>query len=360
MKKIIVFLLLSVLLQACSEEIETYTVTEESIVESVYSSIVVEPLDLYKVNASTTGFIDELKVKIGDEVALGQLLISISDVQSANNADNAKLAYEMAQTNYRGEANVLEDLKLQMKDAVLKRNNDSINFERIRILYSKGLATKLEFEQAEMVYQLSKSQSSMLESKIKRSEIELKNAVKQSKNNFSSSMSHFEDGLIRSKIQGRVYDVFKEPGELVSPMEPLAIVGSASKFIIKMRVDEVDITRVKLGQQIVVSLEAYNSQTFKAKVTRISPKMDAQTQTFEVEGEFVDIPESLFMGLTGEGNIVINQREKVLVIPLEYLEDGKYVYTAAGKTEVNVGARSLSHVEILSGVKVGDQLTKPE
>ena len=360
MKILIAFFFLIPLLMACSEEIDTYSVTEENIVESVYSSIVIEPSDLYKVNASTTGFVDELKIKIGDDVDLGQLLISINDVQSANNANNARLAYEMAQTNYRGEANVLEDLKLQLKDALLKSSNDSVNFERISTLFSKGLATKLELEQAEMVYQLSKSQRSMIQSKIKRSEIELKNAVKQSKNNFSSSQSHFEDGLIRSKLQGKVYDIFKEPGELVSPMEPLAIIGSRDKFVIKMRVDEVDITRIKLGQEIIVSLEAYNTQTFKAKVTRISPKMDMQTQTFEVEGEFEDLPESLFMGLTGEGNIVINQREKVLVIPLEYLEDGSYVYTAAGKTEVKIGARSLSHVEILSGVKVGDELTKPE
>ena len=144
-------------------------------------------------------------------------------------------------------------------------------------------------------------------------------------------------------VASRVLEVYPTDVQMISP-----------------EVDEVDITKVKLGQTIVVALEAYKRKTFKAKVTRISPKMDAQTQTFEIEGSFIDAPDALFMGLTGEGNIVIVERKNALVIPLEYLIEENSVQTANGKVKVKIGSRSLSHVEILSGLNEGDVILKPE
>ena len=88
--------------------------------------------------------------------------------------------------------------------------------------------------------------------------------------------------------------------------------------------------------------------------------MDARTQTFEIEGKFIKAPKTLYMGLTGEGNIITRKRESVLVIPLEYLIDGGSVETDAGLVKVKVGLKSLSHVEIISGLKKGDIIYKPE
>lgn len=365
MKNLFVYIKCAVLLVAliifsgCSEEREKYTVVEEQIVESVYSSVVIEPQMIYKVNASNVGYLDELNVATGDTVDVGQLLFSIRDIQSANNANNARLAYEMARNNYQGDANLLEDLKLELKDAQLKLTNDSVNFKHNEELYKNGLVTKFERDQSEMVYEASQSRLRLINNRISRSESDLKTTLSQAKNNLNSSMSRFEDGIIRSRLSGIVYEIFKEPGELVSMQEPVAIIGSQDKFVINMRIDEVDITRVKIGQKIVVAMEAYRDQSFEAKVTRISPRMDTQTQTFVVEGEFIEKPEALFMGLTGEGNIVVSEKDKALVIPREYLIGGTQVETSVGMITVRTGAKSLSHVEIISGLKAGDVIIKP-
>ena len=124
-------------------------------------------------------------------------------------------------------------------------------------------------------------------------------------------------------------------------------------------IDEVDITRIKKGQKIVVTLEAYKSQSFEAKVTHITPKMDGRTQTFEIEGVFVDFPSELYMGLTGEGNIIVKQIKQALVIPREYLIDLNKVETENGMKKVKIGVQSLSHVEIISGLKEGEEILKP-
>lgn len=344
----------------CSDEPEGYVVKKSDIVESVYSSVIVEPKDLYIVNASNSGYIDELGAKTGDDVALGEIILTVRDIQSNSAASNAKLAFDMAQSNYNGNTNVLEDLKLELANAELKRGNDSTNFSRSKKLYKEGLMTKLEYDQSELAFESSKTQIRLLKNKIKRSEKDLQTSLLQAKNNYKSSLSRSEDALVRNKIDGKVYDVFKEPGEFVMMQEPVAMIGSKNSFIIKMRIDEVDITKVRLGQNIIVALEAYKDRTFEAKVTRISPKMDEQTQTFEIEGEFVKAPDALFMGLTGEGNIIIVERKSALVIPLEYLIDDNSVKTANGIVKVKTGTRSLSHVEIVSGLKEDDIIYKPE
>ncbi len=344
---------------ACSEERATFTVKKSSIVEAVYSSIVVEPYEMYNVNASVPGYLDVLTAKIGDTVKSNDILFLIRDITSKNTASNALLAYELAQKNYFGDQNVLDDMRLELKSAELRKRNDSIQYQRIKALQSKDMATKFELEQSELVYSASKNNFSAIQNRIRRTERELKLSMEQAKNNFNSSSARSDESTVRSRVNGIVYDIYKEKGELVSMQEPVAVVGSYDRFSIQMLIDEKDITRVKIGQRIAVTLEAYPKKVFETVVKRITPKMDSRNQTFTVFGEFVNPPESLFMGLTGEGNIIVNQIDNAVVIPLEYLLEGNKVETPIGIIKVKTGVRSLSHVEILEGVKEGDLIYKP-
>lgn len=352
--------LLLFLFSSCKEERENYTVKRSNVVESVYSSVVVEPFEMYKVTSSIAGYLDEALVEVGDTVVSGQTLFYIRDIASSSASANAKIALEIAEKNFKGDLNMLQDLKLELSNAELKRKNDSIQFYRVKNLHDKKLASGVEFEQAELMYTSSKNACANLKNKIKRTERDLKLSVDQARNNFNSSKSRSDDASIVNRINGVVYDIQKEQGEFVSMQEPVAIVGSADDFLIKMLIDEVDITKVRMGQKIIVGLEAYGNKTYEAKVSKIAPRMDTRTQTFEVEGKFTVHPEKLYYGLTGEANIVVEQKKNVIIIPREYLIDGKKVETASGIKTVKIGTTSLSHVEILEGLSEGDLIYKPE
>lgn len=356
-----VFLLLLVaLLFSCSEERETYEVKSGPVVESVYSSVSLEPKGLYQVNALIAGHIDQVFVKPGDSVHKGDVLFTIVDVQSRANSANAKLAYELAKKNYSGDINVLDDLRLELNSALLKRRNDSLNYHRNLELYENKAITTVELESSELLFKASQNNHELIKKKIQRTEAELKASLEQAKNNYTSSLSRSSDAVIRSEIDGIVYEVYKEVGELVMTQEPLSVLGSGNEFVIKMKVDEVDITRVRLGQRIFVSLEAYKGQVFKGEVTHITPKMDDRTQTFSVDGEFTEAPEKLYLGLTGEGNIVVNQRDNVVLVPVAYLTEDKKVETPEGFKAIELGIKSLNEVEVINGLKSGDLIYKPE
>ena len=351
--------LLALNLVSCSEERETFTVEKGDIVESVYTSVVVEPDELYKITASIPGYIDEVTVREGDSVYAGQAIFYVRDIASQNNASNARLALDLAEKNYRGEKNVIDDMKMELSNAKVKRSNDSIQYFRIKKLYENGAVSKLELEQMELVYTSSKNTYLTLQNRIKRTERDLKASMEQAKNNFGSTLSRSEEATVRNRVNGIMYAVQKEVGEYVSMQEPIAIVGSGTNFTLKMLIDEIDITRVKIGQRILVNLEAYGEQVFNAKVTRIAPRMDTRTQTFEVEGVFENMPSRLFYGLTGEGNIIVKKVSNAIVIPREFLIDMNKVETDAGIKKVKVGSMSLSHAEIVEGLNEGDVIYKP-
>lgn len=353
-------LILAFVLASCSEERESYSVKSGPIVESVYSSVSLEPKGIYQVNALIAGHIDQVFVQPGDSVHKGDVLFTIVDVQSRANSDNARLAYELAKKNYSGDINMLDDLELEQNSALLKRRNDSLNYFRSKELFDKNAITKVELESSELQYKASQNNHELIKKKIQRTRNELKAALEQAKNNYTSSLSRSSDAVIRSDIDGLVYEVYKEEGELVMTQEPLSILGSEDQFVIKMKVDEVDITRVRLGQKVYVKLEAYKNQVFEGKVSHITPKMDERTQTFSVDAEFTKAPNKLYLGLTGEGNIIVNEISNSIVIPLEYLVDGDQVEGPDGMKNLKLGVRSLNEVQVLEGLKDGELIYKPE
>jgi multidrug efflux pump subunit AcrA (membrane-fusion protein) len=160
-------------------------------------------------------------------------------------------------------------------------------------------------------------------------------------------------------MNGKVYALYKNPGEIVNLQQPLATVGSENRFVLEMLVDEVDIVTIIEEQQVLVSLEAYPNEIFKANVSKIYPSKDVRNQTFKVEAIFENPPPTLYPGLSGEANIIVDVKENVLTIPINYLIEGNKVKTEEGILEVTTGLQNEDEVEILSGITVETVLLKP-
>lgn len=359
LKQYFIIILLGILLSSCGEDRESIVVERADLVEAVYSSVVIEPKDLYTVKASLSGYLDEIFIEEGAIVERGNPLFWIRDVVGSSSERNAQLAFEQAKKNYSGSRSILEEIRLEVNQLALKRKNDSINLSRNESLYQSGAVTKLTLEQSDLAFQSSKTAHLASVNRLRRTEQDAKTLMEQAQNNYISSSSRSSDSRITASISGKVYNILKERGDFISIQEPIAILGSEKEFTINLLVDEVDINRISIGQQIYVNLESYPGKLFKAKVDRIIPQLDQQTQTFKVIGSFSEKPRTLYMGLTGEASIVVDERKKALVIPLEYLSPTDEVETDEGLLKVKTGIRSLSHVEITGNLKEGTRIYKP-
>ena len=352
--------LLCSLVCACDYKQDRIQPTEQTLVESVYASVTIQPDSLYQVYSVVSGILDLNKVEEGDIVVKDQALMEIINTAPKLNSSNAKLALQLAEQNYNGSSAILKSLQDEILAAQLKFQNDSINYYRQKKLWDQNIGSKGEYDAKELSFQLSKNNLQLLNNRYNQTENELKTALDQARNNYESTLVNTKDFTIQSKINGKVYALNKEPGEIVNSREPVAVLGSETRFIIEMLVDEVDIVQLKPDQEVVITLDAYDSQMFKGQITKIYPKKDERNQTFKVEAEFIEVPSVLYPGLSGEANIIIGQKSNVLTIPKNYVIDGNKVRTDDGLKEISIGLQNMEYVEVLSGLSIETNIYKPE
>jgi hypothetical protein len=153
-----------------------------------------------------------------------------------------------------------------------------------------------------------------------------------------------------------IYNLEKEVGEFISSQIPFAKIGSQNNFVLEMLVDEEDIIQIKIGQKVVVSLEAYADTSFMCEITKIYPQKDPIKQTFKVEGVFLERPTKLLYGMSGESNIIIEQKENALVIPRSLINDKSEVRTKEGLVKVKTGLKDMDKIEIINGLDLNTQI----
>jgi HlyD family secretion protein len=238
--------------------------------------------------------------------------------------------------------------------------NDSLLMLRQQNLWSQQIGTRVELEQRELAFKNSKTafEASLLRYNDLNRQLSFSSL--QSRKNLEISNIVARDFTIRSEVNGRVYSILKEQGEIVSPQVPVAIIGDAENFILELQVDEFDIAKIRQGQKILVAMDSYKGQVFVACVQKIDPIMNDRTRSFTIEADFISKPPALYPNLMAEANIVIQTKERALTIPRTFVTDDDYVITAdEQKRKVVTGLKDCQKVEIISGITAKDFILKP-
>ena len=245
---------------------------------------------------------------------------------------------------------MLEQLRINVEQTRTRLANDSLMYLRQKNLWDKGVGSKAELDNRQLAYTSARNAYQTAQKAYTETRTRLRNELRMAENELAMRRAAEGDHTVRSLVDGRVYDVLIERGELATTQRPLAILGRAHAFVLELQVDEYDIVRVTPGQDVVVTMDAYKGRTLQATITRLDPLMNERSRTFTVEAIFAD-PPLLYPNLTAEANIIIQRKERALTIPAAYLVEERYVLTGPDqRTEVEVGMRDLRKVEILAGI----------
>ena len=331
----------------------------ENITESVYAAGTIKAEGQYQVFPTVSGIVENIFVRENDIIKKGTLLMLISNQSVKINRENADLAAHYADIGVNQEK--LTDLRNNITLAESKFANDSLLLIRQSNLWKHGIGTKMELEQRQLACQNSKT---MLESaKIRYDELfrQLRFDAEQSKNNLAISRSKEGDYAINSEMDGRIYKIYPEKGEIINPQMPIAIVGDANHFRMDLSVDEYDIVKIRAGQLVLLTMDSYKGELFNARISRIDPFMNERTKTFIVEAVFMNQPPVLYPNLSVEANIIVSTKEHVITIPRNYLVDDSMVLQKNNtKKPVRVGLKDYQKVEIVSGLSTDEDIYKPE
>lgn len=248
--------------------------------------------------------IARLLVDVGDHVRAGQKLAEM---------ENSALAQAKAQYD-----------------------NNKANFERADELYKFGGESKANWESMKTAYEVSKlTYENMLE---------------------NTSLISPISGLVTA----RNYDV----GDMVVA-SPIFVVQQINPVKIYINVSESLYSYIKKGMSVDVELDAIPEKKFEGKVSRITPLVDPQTRTFEVELTVANGKEEIKPGMYARATMSYGSRKNVVVpdrAVVKMMGSGDrfiYVLKADGTVsyqKVELGRRMNDKFEVLSGVADGDEV----
>ena len=262
--------------------IETAKVGTGSVSKSVTATGTLEAITTVEVGTQVSGIVEKIYVDFNSYVKKGQLLARIDTT-------NLAAAVEQSQAS-------LDNAK-----AVL--DYQQANFDRLNPLKNKNLISQAEYD--EKVYNLNTAKASY------------KNALAQHKKN----KINLAYAMIYSPINGIVLNKAVEEGQTVAASFSTPTLFSIANDLTQMRVeanvDEADIGRVKQGQRVEFTVDAYPDLTFNGEVTevRLEPTVTNNVVTYTIIISAPNPDFKLMPGMTAETEIYVLERRDVLIVP---------------------------------------------
>jgi HlyD family secretion protein len=255
---------------------------------------------------------------------------------------------------------VLQELKAARESAQTKLEFDSANFVRYSNLLKKNATSQGEYDRIKLLYENSKNDFLLQNSRYAKTRNQLQLELENAKSQLAIAGDESGRYTVRSEVDGLVFMTAKEKGELIRRNEAIAVVGKKDAYYLQLDVDELDIQRVKVGQEVLVKIDAYPGKIFNAEIEKVFPMVDRRQQSVRADAKLKDGLPGWFSGLALEANIIIHKRDQAIVIPKNKLLPGDSVniQTDDGPKKVKVtrGAETLDEVEILEGLDTGKLL----
>ncbi|CAH0996359.1 hypothetical protein EMA8858_02491 [Emticicia aquatica] len=354
-KYLIILAIIGINFTSCRKSQENKTSPQyKQLTEAVYASGNIYPRNEYKLTANADGFLIKQTAFEGDLINKNQLIFQLESISQDARLEAASNILRQSEANFGDNSPILDELESQLKNARTKLSNDSINYARNKELFDRNATTRIEYERAELAFQTSKNDVSARRKAWLRTKNQLYVDLQNSKSNFKVNAREGDNFRIRSFEAGKIYEIYKKQGELVRKGEAVALVGDANDVYAQLAIDELDFAKVKIGQEVLIKIDVYKDKVFKAKVTKLYPKLNKADQTFRVDAEFIDEKPNTFYGMTIEANIVVSQNPRVLTIPKNYLvgSDSVWIEENGDKKKIKItkGVENLDMVEVKSGL----------
>lgn len=305
----------------------------------------VVPEDEIEIKPQISGIIEKIYLEEGAKVKAGDLIAKIKIVPN-----------EQSLNQSRG----------RVRNAEIALNNTTIEYNRNKSLFDKGVISSQDFNTLQL--QLDQSKQELSNSR----------ADYQIIRKGSAGGSASANTNIRATVAGTILEIPVEEGDQVIQSNnfndgtTIASIADLTKMIFEGKVDEGEVGKLKVGTPLKISLGAIEGAELDAKLKFIAPKGVEETGAvqFKIEGD-VEVDEDIFIraGYSANASIVLEKKDDILVISEALLQfdkktDKPYVEVATGSVEeqkwerkdIEIGISDGVNVEIVSGLTESDEV----
>lgn len=337
--------------------------TMGNVEEAVLASGALEPIRQVSVGSQATGRVVSLKVKLGDNVAAGDLIAEIDGVnqQNALRSAEADLAALRAQRAER-------KASLAYAEAVLARQKQMVG---------QNAVSRDAYENAEMTVNTTRAQIEALDAQILSSQVKVETA-----------RANLGYTRITAPTAGTVLAVVAQEGQTVNAVQSaptIVVLGDVSTMTVKAKISEADVLRVKTGQEVYFSVLGAPEQRFPGRISFVEPAPDTlKTQNMTSSSTasssasssstsavyynaWFEVPNPdgrLLTSMTAQVTVIVGRARNVVTVPSTAIRRrGPNAFVdvlgADGKPEqrkVTIGLDNKIVAEITAGLTAGERV----
>lgn len=297
------------------------------------------PLASVDIMSRVSGRLREVLVERGDPVRTGQLLAVVEDDDLLRQIRRAEAAIAVSRASVSREVATYENLAVQV--------------DRYKKLHSESLISIQELQDLESRMRVSAAQVELARAQVDQAEASL-----------SELKLQHEQTKVFSPLDGFVSVRFLYPGALVSPSVAIVRVFDVSRVKTLVPVTEDVLPEVHVGLMSAVTVDSFPDRQYKGQITRISPFLDPETRTADIEIEIDNPTGELKPGMFARVSIEARQPKPSLAIPRSALltrgnSQGVFLLDDDLKTRfvpISVGRMQGDFVEVLDGLEEGTQV----
>lgn len=362
MKLKYIFLYSIFFLLSCGRKKDEIHPVRKDVTETVFASGTLEPENKYNLTAQADGYLLELKFDLGDTVKAGQVLAIIDNKPNSISASGAGQILSLARSNAAPDGPTLMQAMQNTELMKSKSEEDSIQFIRYKKLFQTSSVSRLELENAELLSKTSKTNylNALQNYRLMKQQTEQQLINQETQSGLNNVNK--DNNEIKAVLPGRVYKKLKEVGDFVRRGDVLAVIGEPSDLYAKISIDENNISKIKLNQEVEIQLNIDKTKNYKGFVSEIFPAFDEANQSFYCKVKFKTVPEIRIASTQLQANVITSNKKNILVIPKTFLGYGnKVMVKDKGETPVETGFISTEWVEVLKGldensIVVSDQI----
>jgi HlyD family secretion protein len=329
----------------------------------------VEPIQNFEAHAPVSTTIKHLLVKEGDHVRKGQLLLQLDDADVRSQAARAQALMRSAQADNSelktgGTQEEVLTLDAQLVKARSTRDTAQRNLDAFSSLQQQGAASAGEVKQAEDALQRAQADLTLAERKRKDRYSQPEVAKVQAQGTEAQAAYDAAEAAlvkcnVRAPFDGIVYSLPVKLGAYVQTGDLLLQEGDLSRMLVRTFVDEPDIGRLAVGQNIQVVWDAIPGRVWNGVVSTVpsTVKLHGARNVGEVTCAVDNRDLRLLPNVNVSVTIIAAEHKSVLTLLREAVrvDDSKpYVYQVVDgqlkRSEVDISLQNLTRVEITAGL----------
>lgn len=245
-------------------EVTTEKAMLRSITESVSASGKIQPEVEVKISPDVSGEIVELYVKDGQEVKKGEILCKINPLLYISNKERTEASVNTSKAN-------MANSKARLVQAKASFTNTELAYNRNQKLFDQGAISEADMQTSKAQYENAKAEVEAAIQTVSASEFNIKNALAS----LEEATNNLDRTIIKSPVDGKISKLEVEKGERVVGTSQMAgtellRIANLNEMEVVVDVNENDIVKIHLNDTALIEVDAYLGQKFKGIVTSIA------------------------------------------------------------------------------------------